>query len=101
VIRAGFSIFYGTLNAAMAQNLPNNVLQQGGVSRQERPNLVRYPFPPVSFAALADYTALPRDWSTVIPSNGISKSSSRSAAIPWCRSATLETADSTLRAAIT
>ena len=65
VIRTGFGMFYGTLNAALAQNVPNNVLQQGGsISRQERPTLVGFPFPPISFAAVANYTALPKDWKT-------------------------------------
>jgi hypothetical protein len=65
VIRTGFGMFYGTLNAALAQNVPNNVLQQGGsITRQERPDLVGFPFPPISFAAVANYTALPKNWQT-------------------------------------
>ncbi len=65
VIRAGFNIFFGTLNAALAQNVPNNVLQQGGsISRQEKPDLAGFPFPPISFAAVANYTALPKNWNT-------------------------------------
>ncbi len=66
VIRGGFGIFYGTLNAAMAQNVPNNVFQQGvSITRQQQPDLVGFPFPAItSFAALTNYTALPKDWKT-------------------------------------
>ncbi|MGH9667879.1 MAG: carboxypeptidase regulatory-like domain-containing protein [Bryobacteraceae bacterium] len=66
VIRTGFGIFYGTLNAAMAQNVPNNVFQQGvTITRQQQPDLVGFPFPAItSFAALTNYTALPKNWKT-------------------------------------
>jgi len=66
VIRTGFGIFHGTLNAAMAQNVPNNVLQQGvTITRQQQPDLVGFPFPAItSFAAVTNYTALPKDWTT-------------------------------------
>ena len=44
VIRTGFGMFYGTLNAALAQNVPNNVLQQGGsITRQAKTGLGRLP----------------------------------------------------------
>jgi hypothetical protein len=66
VIRTGFGMFYGTLNAAMAQNAPNNVLQQGAtITRQQRPDLAGFPFPTItSFAAVTNYTALPKNWRT-------------------------------------
>jgi hypothetical protein len=66
VIRSGFGIFHGTLNAALAQNVPNNVFQQGiTITRQQQPNLVGFPFPTItSFAALTNYTALPKNWTT-------------------------------------
>ena len=66
VIRTGFGMFYGTLNAAMAQNVPNNVLQQGvTITRQQQPDLVGFPFPAItSFAAVTNYTALPKNWTT-------------------------------------
>ena len=66
VIRTGFGIFHGTLNAAMAQNVPNNVLQQGvTITRQQQPDLAGFPFPTItSFAAVTNYTALPKSWKT-------------------------------------
>jgi len=66
VFRAGFGIFYGTLNPALAQNVPNNVFQQGiTITRQQQPDLVGFPFPTItSFAALTNYTALPKNWKT-------------------------------------
>src|SRR6202011_2148889 len=66
VIRAGFGIFYGTLNAAMAQNVPNNVFQLSAtITRQQRPDLAGFPFPTISsFASVANYTALPKNWKT-------------------------------------
>jgi hypothetical protein len=66
VLRGGFGMFHGTLNAAMAQNVPNNVLQQGAsITRQQQPDLVGFPFPTItSFAAVTNYTALPKDWQT-------------------------------------
>jgi len=50
----------------MAQNVPNNVLQQGAtITRQQRPDLVGFPFPTItSFAAVTNYTALPKNWQT-------------------------------------
>jgi len=66
VIRAGFNMFYGTLNPALAQNVPNNVFQQSiTITRQQQPDLVGFPFPTISsFAALSNFTALPRDFIT-------------------------------------
>src|SRR5579872_347405 len=66
VIRAGYGMFYGTLNAALAQNVPNNVFQEGvTITRQQNPALVGFPFPAItSFAAIANYTALPKNWTT-------------------------------------
>ncbi|MBI1786650.1 MAG: TonB-dependent receptor [Acidobacteria bacterium] len=66
VIRTGFGLFHGTLNAAIAQNVPNNVLQQSAtITRQEVPGLVGFPFPQIgSFAAVANFTGLPKDWKT-------------------------------------
>ena len=66
VIRTGFGIFYGTLNAALAQNVPNNVFQQSAsITRQQRPDLAGFPFPTISsFASVANYTALPKNWKT-------------------------------------
>src|SRR5439155_14405723 len=66
VIRTGFGMFYGTLNAALAQNMPNNISQQGAsITRQQVPDLAGFPFPTItSFAAVTNYTALPKNWKT-------------------------------------
>jgi hypothetical protein len=66
VIRTGFGIFYGTLNAAIAQNVPNNIAQQSSsLTRQQKPDLVGFPFPEIgSYASVTSFTALPRDWHT-------------------------------------
>lgn len=66
VIRAGFNVFYGTLNAAIAQNLPQNIFQQtSSITRQQKPDLVGFPFSEISsFASVTTLTALPKDWRT-------------------------------------
>lgn len=65
-IRAGFGIFYSSLNAAMAQNVPNNISQQASsITRQQVPALVGFPFPAItSFSGVTSFTALERDWNT-------------------------------------
>ncbi|MEX2264334.1 MAG: carboxypeptidase regulatory-like domain-containing protein [Bryobacteraceae bacterium] len=64
VIRAGFGLFHANLNAAMAQNVPNNISQQGSsITRQQEPGLVAFPFPVISsFAAVGNITALEKNW---------------------------------------
>lgn len=66
VIRAAFGLFYATLNAAFAQNVPNNISQQSfSLTRQQEPNLVGFPFPVISsFASVSNVTALPKDFHT-------------------------------------
>src|SRR5688500_16280477 len=57
VIRAGFGLFYASLNAAMAQNVPNNIAQQSSnITRQQVPGLVGFPFPVIaSFASVGSF----------------------------------------------
>jgi hypothetical protein len=64
VIRTGFGVFFGTLNAAIAQNVPNNVAQQASsITRQQIPDLTGFPFPTIgSFSAVTSFTGLPKDW---------------------------------------
>ena len=59
VIRTGFGLFFASLNAAMAQNVPNNIAQQSSsITRQQVPTLVGFPFPAISaFGAVTSYTA--------------------------------------------
>src|SRR5262249_14633910 len=59
VIRTGFGLFFASLNAAMAQNVPNNISQQASsITRQQVPDLVGFPFPAISaFGAVTSYTA--------------------------------------------
>jgi hypothetical protein len=59
VIRTGFGLFFASLNAAMAQNVPNNISQQAAsLTRQQIPDLVGFPFPAISaFGAVTSYTA--------------------------------------------
>ena len=66
VIRTGFGLFYASLNAAQAQNVPNNISQQASnLTRQQRPGLVGFPFPDIlSFSAVTSFTALERNWRT-------------------------------------
>ena len=66
VIRTGFGIFYASLNAAQAQNVPNNISQQASsLTRQQKPDLVGFPFPDIgSFSAVTSFTALEKDWHT-------------------------------------
>ena len=66
VIRTGFGLFYASLNAAQAQNVPNNISQQASsLTRQQRPDLVGFPFPDIlSFASVTSFTALERNWKT-------------------------------------
>ncbi len=66
VLRGGFGVFYSSLNAAMAQNVPNNISQQASsLTRQQLPTLVGFPFPNISsFSAVTSFTALERDWHT-------------------------------------
>ena len=63
VIRMGYGIFHASLNAAMAQNIPNNIFQQtASVNALEVPNLRGFP-PPANFnfATGANITALPKN----------------------------------------
>ena len=66
VLRGAFGLFYASLNAAFAQNVPNNISQQSfSLTRQQEPNLVGFPFPPItSFASVSNVTALPKDFQT-------------------------------------
>ena len=66
VIRTGFGLFYGTLNAAIAQNVPNNIAQQSSsITRQQKPDLVGFPFPEIgSFASVTSFTALQKNWNS-------------------------------------
>ncbi|MBI3210894.1 MAG: TonB-dependent receptor [Candidatus Solibacter usitatus] len=66
VVRGGFGIFYASLNAAMAQNVPNNISQQASsLTRQQFPALTGFPFPQIgNFASVTSFTALERDWNT-------------------------------------
>ncbi len=59
-------MFYAHLNSAFAQNVPNNISQQSfGLTRQQQPDLVGFPFPTISsFAGVSNFTALPRDFNT-------------------------------------
>lgn len=59
VIRTGFGLFFASLNAAMAQNVPNNIAQQSAsITRQQVPDLVGFPFPVISsFGSVTSYTA--------------------------------------------
>ena len=63
VIRMGYGIFHASLNAAMAQNIPNNIFQQtASVNSLEVPDLKGFP-PPTNFNFVtgANITALPRN----------------------------------------
>jgi hypothetical protein len=64
VVRGGFGLFFASLNAATAQNVPNNISQQSStVTRQQVPDLVGFPFPPISsFASVGNFTALAKNW---------------------------------------
>ena len=64
VIRAGFGLFFASLNAAMAQNNPNNIAQQSSsITRQQVPDLVGFPFPSISsFGAVTSYTAFFKEY---------------------------------------
>lgn len=66
VFRAGYGMFYAHLNSAFAQNVPNNISQQSfGLTRQQAPDLVGFPFPTISsFAGVSNFTALPKDFKT-------------------------------------
>jgi len=66
VVRGAFGLFYATLNAAFAQNVPNNISQQSfSLTRQQDPNLVGFPFPAISsFAGVSNVTALPKNFQT-------------------------------------
>lgn len=66
VFRAGYGMFYAHLNSAFAQNVPNNISQQSfSLTRQQNPDLIGFPFPPItSFAGVSNFTALPRDFNT-------------------------------------
>lgn len=66
VFRAGYGMFYAHLNSAFAQNVPNNISQQSfSLTRQQKPDLVGFPFPEItSFAGVSNFTALPRDFQT-------------------------------------
>ncbi|MGH9629780.1 MAG: TonB-dependent receptor [Bryobacteraceae bacterium] len=66
VFRAGYGMFYAHLNSAFAQNVPNNISQQSfGLTRQQEPDLVGFPFPEItSFSGVSNFTALPRDFKT-------------------------------------
>jgi hypothetical protein len=66
VVRAAYGTFYATLNAAFAQNVPNNISQQSfSLTRQQLPSLVGFPFPAItSFAGVSNLTALPKNFQT-------------------------------------
>jgi hypothetical protein len=66
VIRAGFGLFYSSLNASRAQNLPNNIFQEATtITRQQMPNLVGFPFPAItSFASILSLTTFNPQWKT-------------------------------------
>lgn len=66
VVRGAFGLFYATLNAAFAQNVPNNISQQSfSLTRQQQPDLIGFPFPPISsFAGVSNVTALPKNFQT-------------------------------------
>ena len=66
VFRGGYGIFYAHLNSAFAQNVPNNISQQSfGLTRQQAPDLIGFPFPAIaSFAGVSNFTALPRNFKT-------------------------------------
>lgn len=66
VFRAGYGMFYAHINSAFAQNVPNNISQQSfGLTRQQAPDLVGFPFPAItSFAGVSNFTALPKDFNT-------------------------------------
>src|SRR5262249_22343218 len=59
VIRTGFGLFFASLNAAMAQNVPNNIFQQSAsITRQQVPSLAGLPFPVInSFSSVTNLTA--------------------------------------------
>jgi hypothetical protein len=59
VIRTGYGLFFANLNAALAQNVPNNISQEAAsLTRQQVPTLVGFPFPAISaFGAVTSYTA--------------------------------------------
>src|SRR5262249_2770647 len=59
VIRTGFGLFFANLNAALAQNVPNNISQEAAsLTRQQAPTLVGFPFPAIrAFGAVTSYTA--------------------------------------------
>ncbi len=65
VIRMGYGIFHASLNAAMAQNIPNNIFQQtASVNSLEVEGLKGFPALSPSefnFATGSNVTALPRD----------------------------------------
>jgi hypothetical protein len=64
VIRTGFGLFFASLNAAIAQNVPNNIFQESStVTRQQVPDLVGFPFPMISsFGSVTNYTAFNKDY---------------------------------------
>jgi hypothetical protein len=66
VIRGGYGLFYANLNAALAQNVPNNIAQQSfALTRQQKPDLVGFPFPTItSFGGVSNVTAVPRNFHT-------------------------------------
>ena len=62
VIRAGYGVFHASLNAATAQNIPNNISQQSAsITVFDDPNLRGFPLPDFNFRALTNITALPKD----------------------------------------
>lgn len=62
VFRAGYGVFHPSLNAALAQDIPNNISQQSAsITVFDDPNLKGFPLPDFSFRAVTNITALPRD----------------------------------------
>ncbi len=62
VVRAGYGVFHASLNAATAQNIPNNISQQSAsITVFDDPNLRGFPLPDFNFRALTNITALPKD----------------------------------------
>lgn len=49
VIRAAYGMYFGDVNAALAQNMPGNLSgQSSSLNSQQYPNLVGFPFPAIS-----------------------------------------------------
>ncbi len=64
VFRASFGIFFPDINAAMAQNFPNNVSQEAtSITNIQDPGLLGFPFPPISsYSATTTLSGIQTDW---------------------------------------